>query len=73
MMRGAVARSVSPQMALNSILRTDLISFVRKVFGTVSPGDGFSPNWHLEAMCHQLSKVTRRETRRLVITIPPGT
>jgi hypothetical protein len=71
MMRSAVARPVSPQAALNAVLRTDLMSFVRKSFGTVSPGDGFSPSWHLEAMCHQLSKVISGENRRLIITIPP--
>ena len=38
---------------LNHILRTDLTSFVQKSFGTVSPGDTFSPNWHIEAMCHR--------------------
>ena len=56
---------------LNHILRTDLASFVQKSFGTVSPGDTFSPNWHIEAMCHSLSKVVGGETRRLIISIPP--
>jgi len=71
MMRTRMARLVSPQMRLNAVLRTDLTSFVRKAFGTVSPGDDFSSNWHIEAMCHQLSKVISGETRRLIITIPP--
>jgi hypothetical protein len=56
---------------LNHILRTDLTGFVQKSFGTVSPGDTFSPNWHIEAMCHSLSKVVGGETRRLIISIPP--
>jgi hypothetical protein len=56
---------------LNHILRTDLTSFVQKSFGTVSPGDTFSPNWHIEAMCHNLSKVVGGEARRLIISIPP--
>jgi predicted phage terminase large subunit-like protein len=58
-------------VVLNSILRNDFVSFVQKVFGTVSPGQNFAPNWHIEAICHELSKVTSGETNRLIITIPP--
>ena len=58
-------------VVLNSILRSDFVSFVQKVFGTVSPSQIFAPNWHVEAMCHELSKVMSGETKRLIITIPP--
>jgi hypothetical protein len=74
MMRSSAARPNRPvpdYLLLNSILRTDVTAFVRKAFGTVSPGDGFSPNWHVEAICHQMSKVITGETKRLIITIPP--
>jgi predicted phage terminase large subunit-like protein len=62
---------VSDQVLLDAILRSDLASFVRKVFETVSPGDRFAANWHIKAMCHHLSKVMRGETQRLIITVPP--
>jgi predicted phage terminase large subunit-like protein len=67
------ARLISPVPVhvLDAILRTDLVSFIRKVFQTVSPGERFLENWHIEAMAHHLLKVVRGETRRLVITIPP--
>jgi predicted phage terminase large subunit-like protein len=65
------ARSMNPQKLLNSILRTDFTAFVQKAFGTISPGDPFATNWHIEAMCHNLSMVMRGETKRLIITIPP--
>jgi predicted phage terminase large subunit-like protein len=52
-------------------LRTDLPAFVRKVFGTVSPGSRYAANWHIEAICHELEKVRRGENRRLIITMPP--
>ena len=65
-----LTRAISSQMLLNSILRTDVMAFVRKTFDTVSPGDSFSANWHIEALCHQLSKVAAGQTRRLIITIP---
>jgi predicted phage terminase large subunit-like protein len=63
--------NIAPIVLLDTVLRSDLLAFVRKAFGTVSPGDVFLRNWHLEAMCHELAKVARRETKRLVITIPP--
>ena len=31
----------------------------------------FLPNWHIEAMCHELAKVVSGGTNRLIITIPP--
>jgi predicted phage terminase large subunit-like protein len=66
-----LTQSVPRGLVLNSILRTDFTAFVQKTFGTVSPGDGFLPDWHIEAMCQELSKVMRGETRRLIISIPP--
>ena len=72
-MRGNRAPQTLPVPAhvLDAILRTDFVSFIRKVFHTVSPGDPFLENWHIEAMAHHLLKVVRGETRRLIITIPP--
>ena len=55
----------------DAVLRRDLVAFVRKAFGTVSPGVLFVPNWHIEAICHELAKVVSGETNRLIITIPP--
>jgi predicted phage terminase large subunit-like protein len=71
----ASALMLKPDLAqagtLDAALRRDLVAFVRKVFGTVSPGVPFLPNWHIEALCHELTKVVRGETNRLIITIPP--
>jgi hypothetical protein len=47
------------------------LPFLRKLFGTVCPGRAFLPNWHLDAMCHELAKVLTGETNRLIISIPP--
>src|SRR5258708_13458067 len=54
-----------------AILRADLYSFVQVSFPIVSGGGRFLPNWHIEAMCHELSQVIEGETRRLIITVPP--
>ncbi len=56
---------------LDAILRQDLTAFVQKVFTTVAPNDTFKPNWHIEAITHELMRCHRRESQRLAITQPP--
>jgi hypothetical protein len=58
-------------IALDAVLRADLAAFVHKAFGTVSPGNHYLPNWHIRAICYELEKVMRGETKRLIITMPP--
>jgi hypothetical protein len=48
---------------LDAILRSDFNAFIQKAFTTVSPGDAFAGNWHIEAMAHELNKLMRNETR----------
>jgi len=56
---------------LGAVLRQDFASFLRKCFGTLSPGQTFVPNWSLAAVVHQLERVRSGEIRRLVINLPP--
>src|SRR5271166_5578276 len=56
---------------LQAILRTDLPSFIRKVFATVSPGEAYCHNWHVEAIACQLMPVQQGQTLRLLINQPP--
>ena len=56
---------------LDAILRLDLSPFVRKVFATVSPNDAFKPNWHIDAIAHELTRCHAGVNRRLLITQPP--
>jgi predicted phage terminase large subunit-like protein len=56
---------------LRAILRTDLRFFIRKVFATVSPGETYLHNWHVDAVVHQLMRVHSGESRRLLINQPP--
>ena len=49
----------------------DLASLVEKVFATVTPGETFRPNWHIEAIAWHLEKCARREITRLIINVPP--
>ena len=56
---------------LGAVLRTDLASFVRKVFATVSPGARYCHNWHIDAIVCQLMRVHTGQSRRLLINQPP--
>lgn len=56
---------------LDAVLRSDLTAFVHRAFQTVSPGDRFKANWHIEAITHELMRCYSRENRRLIITQPP--
>lgn len=56
---------------LNAILRKDFRSFSRQAFATVSPGDNYLHNWHIDAITHCLAQVAKGEITRLVITMPP--
>jgi hypothetical protein len=47
---------------LEAVLRADLGSFVRKVFATVSPGQPYLHNWHVDAIVHQLMRNPLRRT-----------
>ena len=52
-------------------LRKDLGAFILKVFLTVSPGDEYLHNWHIDAIVHELMQIVDGENRRLIITQPP--
>ena len=52
-------------------MRQDLGTFIAKVFQTVSPGDRYLHNWHIDAIVHELMQVHAGENRRLIVTQPP--
>ena len=57
--------------ALAALLRSDLRSFVRKSFQTILPGTPYLPNWHIDAIVHQLMRVQAGDISRLLINQPP--
>jgi predicted phage terminase large subunit-like protein len=59
------------QALLKAALRRDLGAFIAKVFQTVSPGDEYLHNWHINAIVHELMEMHRGGERRLIITQPP--
>ncbi len=56
---------------LQAVLRTELPFFIRKVFATVSPGEVYLHNWHVDAIVRQLIQVHQGQTPRLLINQPP--
>ena len=56
---------------LDSMLATDFSTFLTKVFETVSPGDEFRPNWHIDAMTYAAELVIDGKIKRLITTVPP--
>jgi predicted phage terminase large subunit-like protein len=62
---------VNKSAVLRAALRQDLGAFTVKVFQTVSPGDDYLHNWHVDAIVHALLQVHAGESRRLLITQPP--
>jgi hypothetical protein len=56
---------------VEALLREEFESFLRRVFGTLAPGQTYVPNWHIAAIAYQLERVRRGEIRRLIINMPP--
>jgi predicted phage terminase large subunit-like protein len=56
---------------LLAILRSDFVTFVEKCFEILEPGATYEDNWHVHAIAHQLVRVWRGESTRLIINIPP--
>ena len=57
--------------ALAALLRSDLRFFVWKCFQTILPGTPYLPNWHIDAIVHQLMRVQAGDISRLLINQPP--
>src|SRR4029453_19544068 len=53
------------------LLRSELLFFVGKSFKTILPGTRYLPNWHVDAIVHQLMRVQAGDISRLLINQPP--
>jgi hypothetical protein len=62
---------ISDRQILDAALRQDFGTFVVKVFLTVSPGDQYLHNWHIDAVVHSLLQIHRGKIHRLIINQPP--
>src|SRR5882724_501540 len=52
-------------------LRSDPSLFIRRAFHTVSPGDEYKHNWHVDAIAYYLMLAMLGDIKRLIITMPP--
>jgi predicted phage terminase large subunit-like protein len=55
------------------LLAKSLGYFVEKAWDIVEPMMPFYRNWHIDELCEVLESVTRGETKRVLINVPPGT
>jgi predicted phage terminase large subunit-like protein len=62
---------MNDQAVFAALLRSDLRFFVRKCFQTILPGTPYLPNWHVDAIVHQLMRVQAGDISRLLINQPP--
>ncbi len=62
---------LTPEQMLHYARRHDLSTFVRLCFRLLLPGEVFVPNWHVDAICHELERVLAGEVKRLIICVPP--
>jgi predicted phage terminase large subunit-like protein len=56
---------------LHALLRTNLASFVQRVFFELNPGQEYLHSWHIDAICYRLEQCANGENRRLITTMPP--
>jgi len=54
-----------------ALLRSDLASFVARVFAHLDPHTPYSPNWHIDLIADRLTQVYEGRLRRLIINVPP--
>jgi hypothetical protein len=62
---------MTDQAVFSALLRSDLRYFIWKCFVTTLPGTQYLPNWHVDAIVHQLMRVKAGEVSRLLINQPP--
>ena len=67
-------RQLTPEMIelLMRGAREDLRVFARLFWGIVNPGTVMLWNWHLDCICDHLHALTKRQLRRVLISVPPG-
>jgi predicted phage terminase large subunit-like protein len=57
--------------ALNSAIRSDFSTFVKKSFASVNPSAEYLHNWHVDVLAEYLQACERGEITRLLINVPP--
>lgn len=56
---------------LDELCRCDFVSFATRAFPYIHGGGDPSLSWHIEAIAFQLERISKGESRRLLIEMPP--
>jgi predicted phage terminase large subunit-like protein len=60
-----------PHALLEETCRRDFVSFLTRAFPFINGGADLDPNWHLDAIAHELERVRNGSCRRLLVMLPP--
>lgn len=67
-MRPAIS---DPHALIAEATRRCFLAFLIRAFPHLNGGADLSPNWHLDAIAHQLDRVRAGKCKRLLVTMPP--
>jgi predicted phage terminase large subunit-like protein len=56
---------------LQTLLRSDLVSFVERSFYELNPQTEYRHNWHIDVIADALERCRSGQLRRLIINVPP--
>lgn len=60
-----------PQYLYDALTRVNYATFISRAMETLEPGTDYEANWHIEAIAHQLARLSAGEIKRLMINLPP--
>ncbi len=63
--------TISIRPDFDALIREEFYSFLMRAFGELHAGQTYSPAWHVEALASKLQGVRHRQTRRLIVNVPP--
>jgi predicted phage terminase large subunit-like protein len=66
-----VAAVSDPQALLDALCRERFEAFLRKAWPWINGGEVLLWNWHIDAIAHRLDQVTKGDSRRLIVNLPP--
>jgi predicted phage terminase large subunit-like protein len=66
-----MTRQYSHRQQFAAILRSDFLSFAQKAFAELHPATPLVRNWHHQAIAHELVRLHRGDSSRLILNAPP--
>jgi hypothetical protein len=61
----------NPQAFMAELTRGDFASFAIGAYPHIRGGANLLPNWHLDAIAHELQRIFDGDNHRLLVTLPP--